>query len=185
MPGSQTMLVLYKRPQRHDSGHKAQQASQPASAAEIHDQQQKQPRQGTRLTRGGWGSSDQKAWVAPAQLCTPVPVPVHLGPWTAELKLAAQVEGGQQPRPVHCQHRRLLNRVSEPRGQCPVQHLQLAAFLAFALEVSANSGTAAVLSAQETPAPLPAPSLTTRGETIGSVRSSCVVRKLGEKAQDG
>lgn len=115
----------------------------------------------------------------------PVPVPVHLGSWTAELKLAAQVQGGQQPRPFHCQHRRLLNRVSEPRGQSPVQHLQLAAFLAFALEVSANSGTAAVLTAQEMPAPLPAPSLTTRGETIGSVRSSCVVWNHGEKAQDG
>lgn len=51
--------------------------------------------------------------------------------------------------------------VSEPHGQSPVQHLQLAAGLASAPDISANSAIAAVLAAQEMPAlslaPAPTP----------------------------
>lgn len=46
-------------------------------------------------------------------------------------------------------------------------------------EVSANSSSAAVLTAQKMPIPLPGPSPTTRGETTGSIRSSCLVQNHG------
>lgn len=70
----------------------------------------------------------------------------------------------------------------QSQSQSPVQHLPLAAALASAPDVSASSGGAAVLAAQEMPAlSLPWLSLPLRGETNG--RSSCLVQDQGQKAQ--
>jgi len=69
--------------------------------------------------------------------------------------------------------------VSEPRGQSPAQHLQLAALLTFVPEASANNGSAAVVTTQEMPVLVPGPRPITRGETTGSIKSSCLVQNEG------
>lgn len=87
--------------------------------------------------------------------------------------------GLRQPPPLCGLHRQLLNMVSDPCGQSPAQHLQLAALLTFVPEASANSGTAVVVTAQEMPVLFPGPRPTTRRGTIGSIKSSCLVQNEG------
>lgn len=172
------MLVLHKLPQLHDLGDKDQQSSQPGniwSLVEIATQKY------TVYSRwvGIIGAQGMGHFCIYMHACYCYRLSRYCALGLPELKLAAQEGWGWQPPPFHCQHCWLLNTFSEPHGQSPVQHLQLAAILAFAPEVSANSGSAAVLTAQEMPIPLLGPSPTTKGKTTGSIKSNCLVHNHG------
>lgn len=107
------------------------------------------------------------------QLCSWI-----LWPWTVRTESGCP-SGLRRPPPLCCQHHQLLNTVSEPCVPSPVQHLQLAAVLTFVPEVSANSGSTAVLTSQEMPVLHPGAHPVTRGETTGSLKNSCLVQNEG------
>lgn len=158
MPGSQTMLVLCKLPRLHWSQGLAVKSAWPVwrkymisrnGHLEVHTLLKVGESQRARPT----GHSCTNMHGCPYSVYLAVP----LNCWGRRWLLCGW----------GCQNHQCLHKASQPCGQLPVQHLQLASGLAFAPEVSASRGSAAALTAQERPAALPGLSPTTGGETVG------------------